>query len=67
MEYLVTWDIEINADSPEEAARKALEIHRDPSSLATVFMIGDVEGKLWKVDLSAEPGERVIKFLGDAP
>lgn len=42
-EYRVTWDIDIEADSPEEAAKKALEIQRRPDSIATVF---DVQRKL---------------------
>ena len=35
--FLVTWEISIEADSPEEAAVKALEIQRRPTSWATVF------------------------------
>lgn len=35
--YLITWYIELDADSAEEAAQKALEIQRDPDSTATVF------------------------------
>lgn len=37
MEYQVTWTIDIDADSHEDAARKALEIQRDPDSIALVF------------------------------
>lgn len=40
--YHVVWRIDVDADSPEEAARKAQEIQRDPDSIATVF---DVEGE----------------------
>lgn len=36
-EYLVTWQIEVLADSPEDAARQALAVQRDPGSLATYF------------------------------
>jgi len=53
-EYMVTWSIEVTASSPEEAAQQALAIHRDPSSLATCFMVagGDIpEGKRRMVDL----------------
>ena len=39
MEYLVRWEIQLNADSVEQAAEIALQIQRDPSSLATVFFI----------------------------
>ena len=35
--YRVTWKIDIDADSPEEAAARALITHRDPESTATVF------------------------------
>jgi hypothetical protein len=38
-EYRVTWKIDIEADSPEEAAEKALAVHRDPNSIATVFEV----------------------------
>lgn len=41
MEYLVTWSIEIEADSPEEAAWIALATQRDPGSLADVFSVRD--------------------------
>ena len=40
--YVVTWAIDVqDADSPEEAARQALEIQRDPYSTATVFEVVD--------------------------
>lgn len=38
-EYKVQWEIEIPAHSPEEAAKLALEIHRDPNSTATSFEV----------------------------
>ena len=37
--YLVTWEIHIDAESPGEAAARALKIQRDPTSTATVFKI----------------------------
>lgn len=39
MEYLVEWKIDIEAETPEEAARKALAIHRNRESIATVFHV----------------------------
>ena len=36
-EYRVRWEIDIEADNPQEAAEKALAIHRKPDSIATVF------------------------------
>lgn len=38
-EYLVRWEMDIVADSPQEAAQKALEIHRDEDSIATHFLV----------------------------
>ncbi len=39
--YVVAWYIDIEAESPEDAARQALAIQRNPESLATVF---DIKG-----------------------
>lgn len=36
-QYRVTWSIDVNATSKEEAAKLALQIQRDPTSIATVF------------------------------
>jgi hypothetical protein len=38
-EYRVMWEIDMDAESAEEAARKALAIMRDPESIATVFEV----------------------------
>ena len=38
-EYLVTWQIDITASSPEEAAHKARAIQLNPDSIADVFII----------------------------
>lgn len=51
MEYKVTWTIVLDADSPEEAARQALEIHRDHDSWATHFEVREPNGKTHAVDL----------------
>jgi hypothetical protein len=39
MYYKVAWEIDIEADSPEDAAREALAIMRNPHSIATVFEV----------------------------
>lgn len=39
MEYLVDWSISIDAENPTEAAAQALEMQRDPESIATVFTV----------------------------
>lgn len=36
-EFEVTWQIDITAATPEQAARVALRMLRDPKSVATVF------------------------------
>ena len=61
MLYVVKWEIDLEADSPEEAARLALAIHRKPDSIATVFDVaqnrnGDVD-EWTRVDLSEIDGE----------
>jgi len=38
-DYLVTWKIDIEADSPEEAAKEALLIQKDQGSYATCFTV----------------------------
>jgi hypothetical protein len=55
MEYKVSWTIDRDADSPEEAARQALEIHRDPESWATHFEVRDGTGQVCEVDLGVLP------------
>lgn len=37
--YRVTWTIDIDAPDPWAAAERALEIHRNPESIATVFTV----------------------------
>lgn len=39
MQYRVRWEIDLEAPTPVEAARMALEIQRDPDSIATVFEV----------------------------
>ncbi len=38
-EYLVTWEINLDAETSVDAAEKALEIQQDKSSIATVFKV----------------------------
>ena len=35
--YRVQWEFDVEADTPEDAARLALEAMRDPESIATVW------------------------------
>jgi hypothetical protein len=50
--YHVVWEIDIKADSPEEAAAQALIVHRrDLESTATMFTVVDSDGMAKDVDL----------------
>lgn len=52
--YLVKWEIDIDADSPREAAEKAFEIQQRPGSTANAFVVYDKEGRRTLVDLEEE-------------
>lgn len=51
--YRVKWEIDIYTEcTPEEAAREALRIQRDPTSIATVFDVTNCDNKVTtRVDL----------------
>ena len=63
-EFKVVWEMDIEADTPRAAAERALEIHRDPQSIATEFT---VDGQ--QIDLGewASEGYRVPSSPPDAP
>jgi len=52
--YLVTWQIDIEATSHREAAEKALAIHRNPDSIATVFDVTNERGRTVSIDLTPQ-------------
>lgn len=53
--YRVRWEIDIEADTPHEAAEKALRIQRDPWSTATVFeILGENGEPNIEIDLTEE-------------
>lgn len=39
IEYVVRWEMPVTSSSPEEAARFARQIMRDPESIATYFEV----------------------------
>ena len=56
MEFHVTWEIDINADSPKEAAQQARAVQLTLGMSATVFDVwGYAAGKLHRIDLAKEP------------
>ena len=52
-EYLVKWKINVNADSPREAAEQAWAHMRRPDSTANVFLVisEEVPGSFYHIDL----------------
>jgi hypothetical protein len=65
--YSVNWKIDIEAESPVEAARQALEIHQDPNSTATVFDVYDGQGNYTRIDLLGTGENRIGCIAGDQP
>lgn len=58
-EYRVRWEIDVEAESPEQAAKQALAIQRDQESVATSFSVasktpdGSWDGEY--IDLGGQP------------
>lgn len=55
-EYRVKWEIDIDADSSEEAAKEALKIQRDSNSWVTVFEVIS-KNDIYKIDLLDDEDE----------
>ena len=53
-QFLVEWKIDIEADTPVEAAKEAMKIVRNPKTIATVFDVIDENGDVTQVDLEYE-------------
>jgi hypothetical protein len=54
--YRVFWVVDVDADTPEQAARLAREIQLDPTSTATVFDVAEAADFVLgttRVDVSA--------------
>ena len=47
----VTWEIDLDAATPREAAEEALRIMQRPDTMATVFDVTDETGATHRVDL----------------
>jgi hypothetical protein len=57
VEFRVIWEIEIHADSPEEAAEQARALQLDRAMPATVFEVWDhAKEKMHRIDLAAPAG-----------
>ena len=62
-QYNVTWEMPIEADSPREAAEIALRVHRDPSSIATFFVVEDENEREFCIDV-CDGGELDCSICG---
>jgi hypothetical protein len=56
MLYTVIWTIDIDAPSPEAAAREAKAIQQDPQSIANVFEVR--RATRYRVDLDEKPATK---------
>ncbi len=54
MQYRAVWKIDLDAESFEDAACQALEIQRDPASIATCFIVIDEKVTRQEIDLFNE-------------
>ena len=55
-QYLISWFVDVDDDSPYEAARQALGMQRDPESTATIFTVRDKQSGE-SVCIDADSGE----------
>ena len=55
MEYHITWKIEVDAHSFEDAVLVALDIQRDPNSFATHFNVKNKAGVIREMCVSNQP------------
>jgi len=66
-DYTVIWMIEVDADTPKEAAEFAQEIQCDPNSLATVFDVMETGGEDAKMFLSTlDHSKNILHYYLDA-
>jgi hypothetical protein len=52
--YSVSWEIELDAETPQDAAREAWRIMRLTDSSANCFTVCDDQGNVTRIDLQAE-------------
>ena len=51
MEYRVTWETDVDAENPTEAAKEARDMQLSTKSTATVFKVGPTSGKKSEIDI----------------
>lgn len=60
--YRVCWTIDLEADSPHEAAEKALDIQRNHLSSATVFEVFGPDAPLEGIEIDLDRDLKDSKF-----
>ena len=55
-DYLVVWEINIQAETPEEAARVAREYQLDPTAQVQTFDVIDESGNVTRINLDEYEG-----------
>jgi len=50
LQYHLVWEIDLEAESPEEAAAEALRVQRDIDSIVCVFTVTDKDGNSITID-----------------
>ena len=58
-QWLVRWEIDAWADTPEDAAREALAAIQRTDTIATVFEVIDEHGTSYRVDLHEGTSDRM--------
>ena len=51
-DFNIIWEIDVDAASPEDAARMARAIQYDRDSMANVYLVGDDAGNRTTIDLN---------------
>lgn len=66
--YLVSWEIDIHADSPDDAARQAFAHMQRPGTSATVFDVleYDSNGQAIRVDINELTHEETLRQIVQA-
>lgn len=62
-EYQVKWEIDLDANSPRDAARRAKEIQRSPNSIANVFDVTYKE--ITRAKTGPRPGKLQTRTVTD--
>ena len=58
-QWVVRWSMPIEAENAVDAAVQALEIHRDPASIATIFRVRGPDGVSLLIDVRS-PDDPVV-------